>query len=660
LLVSTLLYRWYLFYILEFVTIRYLFYIVISTVLFTQTAVATPKLDPEQQRKLFIEAERLAYNPNSSALKELMEQLEGYPLKPYVELKTLSQFPFMANKKQIESFLAKYEFSPLDRPLRKKWLLYLAKQNQPELFSHFYRDMGNVTLNCSYADMLLQKDPSNAQAFELAENLWVVGQSQPNDCDELFSKWQKAGKRSSDLIWKRISLAADGGNHTLIPYLKTLMPQDQQYLGDLWLKVRRSPSQVSRLSNFPGKYPELETEILVYGLKRLISNNRDLALRSWEKLSSRFAFSLSQQKQISHRFAIFLALADHEQAEVWLEKATSLEPDAELLRWHLAHVLRQNNWQDALDVISLVPAASADDNVFQYWKAQAYDKVGAKELADVGLHKLAKQRHYYGFLASGKLSEMPSLNDNPLLIPKEEIDKVASLPAAQRAFEFRKLGRNLSARREWIFLQTQLTQKQKVTAAVLASQQGWHDQAIFGFSNAGYLDDLSRRFPMPFDSQLQSNAKKNNIDVAWAFAIVRRESSFMPDAASHAGALGLMQVMPGTARYLAKKKIRRNSLLNPNRNVALGTKYMRYLMDKMDNNAILATASYNAGWRRVQQWLPEKGNMPLDLWIETIPYKETRNYVKAVLAYQQIYSQHLGGSENLFKKLANMEIQPRS
>lgn len=641
-------------------TIRYLLCLVVATALFTQIVVAAPTFDREQQRILFLKAERLAYNPNSSAFKEIMEQLEGYPLKPYVELKTLSKFPFMANKKQIEGFLGKYGSSPLDRPLRKKWLVYLAKQNQPELFMHFYRDMGNVALNCTYAEMLLQKDSSNAEALKLAENLWVVGKSQPNDCDELFKTWQKAGKRTLELVWKRMSLAADGGNHTLIPYLKTLMPKEQQYLADLWLKVRRSPSQVSRLSNFPGKYPEKETEILVYGLQRLISNNRDLALRSWEKLSSKFAFSTSQQKQISHRFAIFLALADHEQAEVWLEKATSFEPDAELLRWHLAHVLRQKNWQDALDVISLVPANSADDNVFQYWKALAYEKVGAQKLADEGLHKLAKQRHYYGFLASGKLSEMPSLNDNPLLIPQEEIDKVASLPSAQRAFEFRKLGRNLSARREWFSLQGQLTDQQNVTAAVLASQQNWHDQAIFGFSKSGYLDDLSRRFPMPFDSQLQSNAKKNNIDVAWAYAIVRRESSFMPDAASHAGALGLMQVMPGTARYLAKKKIRRNSLFNPNRNVELGTQYMRYLMDKMDNNAILATASYNAGWRRVQQWLPEKGNMPLDLWIETIPYKETRNYVKAVLAYQQIYSQHLGGSENLFKKLATMEIQPKS
>lgn len=641
-------------------SIRYLLCFLIASSLFTQAVLATPTLDREQQRALFIKAERLAHNPNSSAFKKLMEQLEGYPLKPYVELRTLTKFPFMANKKQIESFLAKYESSPLDRPLRKKWLVYLAKQNQPELFSHFYRDMGNTPLNCTYAEILLQKDLTNAQAFELAENLWVVGKSQPNECDGLFKQWQKAGKRTSELVWKRLSLAADGGNHTLIPYLKTLLPKEQQYLADLWLEVRRSPSQVSRLSKFPAKYPEKETEILVYGLKRLISNDRDLALRSWEKLSSKFTFSAPQLKQISHRFAIFLALADHQQADVWLEKAANFEPDAELLRWHLAHVLRQRNWQQALDVINFVPEKIADGNVFQYWKARAYEKVGADELADKGLHKLAKQRHYYGFLASGQLSEMASLNDNPLLIAQGDLDELAALPAAQRAFEFRALGRNLSARREWIFLQSQLTKQQKITAAVVASQHNWHDQAIFGFSRSGYLDDLSRRFPMPFDSQLQSNAKKNNIDVAWAYAIVRRESSFMPDAASHAGALGLMQVMPGTARYLSKEKVKRNSLFNPNRNVELGTQYMRYLMDKMDNNPILATASYNAGWRRVQQWLPEKGNIPLDLWIETIPYKETRNYVKAVLAYQQIYRQHLGSSENLFKDLTTMQIRPKS
>jgi soluble lytic murein transglycosylase len=642
------------------VIIRYLFWLVIAAPVFMPGVLAAPKIEREQQRELFTKAQRLAHNPNSGTFKKMMNQLDDYPLKPYVELKTLSQFPFMANKIQIENFLVKYESSPLDRPLRKKWLAYLAKKNQNELFIHFYRDMGDTALNCKYAEILLLKDPTNIEALTLTKNLWVVGKSQPRGCDLLFKKWQKSGKRTSELVWKRMSLAADGGNHTLIPYLKTLLPKEQQYLADIWLKVRRSPSQVSRLSNFPAKYSKKETEILVYGLKRLISHNRDLALRSWEKLARKFTFSTPQQKQISHRFAIFLALADHEQAEVWLEKAINIEPDAELLRWHLAHELRQRDWQQVLNIIDFVPADVADENVFQYWKARAYEKVGAKKLADNGLKKLAENRHYYGFLASGKLSKKASLNDNPLHIAQGDMDELAAFPSAQRAFEFRQLGRDLSARREWNFLQSQLTQQQKVTAAVLASQKKWHDQAIFGFSETGYLDDLSRRFPMAFDSQLQYNAKKNNIDVAWAYAIIRRESSFMPDAASRSGALGLMQLLPSTARYLTNKSIKRNSLFNPNRNVELGTQYMRYLMDKMDNNPILVTASYNAGWRKVKQWLPEKENMPLDLWIETIPYKETRNYVKAVLAYQQIYSQHLGGDKNLFKELANMEIQPKS
>lgn len=649
-----------LFFILGLVTIRYLFWVLFVSLFFSQAASSQDQTDLAKQRKLFVKAEGLAHNPNSRAFKKLMSQLEGYPLKPYVELKTLSKFPFMANKSQIERFLSQHEFSPLDKPLRKKWLSYLAKQNQPALFRHFYRDVGSVTLRCKYAEILFEGESTQQQALIMAEQLWVVGKSQPKQCDWLFKQWSKLGKRSPEVVWKRLAKAADGGNHTLIPYLKTLLPAKQKYLADLWLKVRRSPSQVSRVSNFPHKIPELEQEILVYGLKRLISYDRDLALRSWDKLSAKFAFTKAQQRDVTQRFAVFLALADHKQARLWLEKASRFEADPELSRWHLAHVLRQNDWQHALDVINFAPDDIAQDNVFQYWQARAYEQLDAGELANKGLKTLSKQRHYYGFMASGQLSSAANLNNNPLLIAQAEIDELAMHPSAQRAFEFRALNRHVSARREWLFLRSQLTQQQKLTAAVLASQQGWHDQAIFGFSNAGYLDDLARRFPMPFDNQLQANAKKNNIDPAWAFAIARRESSFMPDAASGAGALGLMQVMPGTARYLAKKKVKKRALFDPATNVELGTQYMRYLLDKMDENRILATASYNAGWRRVKQWLPEKDNVPVDLWIETIPYKETRNYVKAVLAYQQIYSQHLGNDENLFKSLAKMEIEPES
>ncbi|MGJ8679992.1 transglycosylase SLT domain-containing protein [Paraglaciecola sp.] len=613
----------------------------------------------EQQRKIFAHAEGVAHNPKSKTYKRLMTQLEGYPLRPYIELKTLRKYPYMANRELIENFLEKHKFSPLDWPLRKKWLAYLAKQKQPAMFEHFYRDIGDTGLNCIHAENLLNNPKTEQEGLELASQYWVVGKSQPKACDPLFKKWKQAGKRTPEMVWQRLSLAADGGNHTLIPYLKTLLPENQKYLADLWLKVRRSPSQVSRVSNFPRKLKHLEQEILTYGLKRLVWRDRDLALRSWEKLSKRYDFTEEQLKAISHRFAVSLTLIDHDKAGMWLEKAGHYTPDNELARWHLAHLLRELSWQNALNMINSVPADVAADNIFEYWKARSYEQLNANELASASFKKLSQQRHYYGFLASGQLSQMANLNNKPLQPSKLELQAIAEHPAAQRALEFRALGRQVSARREWNFLQTQLTQEDKATAAVLANEKGWHDQAIFGFSKSGYLDDLARRFPMPFDVHLEFNAKKNNIDLAWAYAIVRRESSFMPDAASGVGALGLMQVMPGTARYLVKKTVSRSTLFNPEENVALGTRYMRYLMDKMYNNPILATASYNAGWRRVKKWLPESSPMPIDLWIETIPYKETRNYVKAVLAYKQIYSQHLGGKDNAFKDLAKMKISPK-
>ncbi|MFT4652881.1 MAG: soluble lytic murein transglycosylase [Patiriisocius sp.] len=142
-------------------------------------------------------------------------------------------------------------------------------------------------------------------------------------------------------------------------------------------------------------------------------------------------------------------------------------------------------------------------------------------------------------------------------------------------------------------------------------------------------------------------ANKNNIEPEWAFAIARRESSFMPDAVSPANARGLMQLLPSTAQYLEKRRISYRKLLDAETNAKLGNKYLRYLMDKLDNNRILVTASYNAGWRKVRQWLPEKEALASDIWVELIPYRETRNYVKAVTAFKQIYRAQLNNEVTL-------------
>lgn len=609
-----------------------------------------------EQRKLFVKAESFASKPKSSSYRIYQQQLKGYPLKPYIELKTLVAYPYLSNKDKIDRFLTTYENTPMDRPLRKRWLNYLARKDQQALFMHYYKDIGDSKLACRNLVFQLNRDGLTPKMVQRIESFWLVGKSQPKECDPAFKAWQSAGHRSAEHVWQRLSMAADGGKHTLIPYLKKLLPADQRYLADLWLKVRRAPSFVSRVSHFPGTHQEKEAQILSYGLSRLIWRDRALALKTFATVSKRFRFTPEQEQRIANKFATALVIEDHDKAEQWLERANKLEEDEELFRWHLAHILRHDNWQHAMDIIDMAPEPINEDLTFQYWQARAFEEMNAKPQAEQRFDQLADQRHYYGFLASGQLNRQPTIVDKPLMFSEGDLADVANHPAALRAHEFLKLKRYASARREWRYLQSVLGERQLLMAAVVADSWGWHDRAIFTFADAGYMDDVKRRFPMAYQDILVKKANDNNIDPAWAFAIARRESSFMVDANSSAGARGLMQLLPGTARYLAKKKIKSSSLYNPEQNADYGTRYLRYLMDKMDNNPVFATASYNAGWRRVKDWIPDKGSMPMDVWIETIPYKETRNYVKAVLAYRQIYTAQLGKSSNLFENLASMQV----
>ena len=184
----------------------------------------------------------------------------------------------------------------------------------------------------------------------------------------------------------------------------------------------------------------------------------------------------------------------------------------------------------------------------------------------------------------------------------------------------------------------------------------WYDRAIFTLAKVGYLNDVNLRFPLGFANDIKQYAGDQKINPAWAFAITRRESSFMPDANSPAGAKGLMQIMPGTAKQLARKTISNRYLFEAKNNIKLGTKYLRNLLDRHDGNQVLATAAYNAGPYRVKSWLKNAESLPADVWIETIPYKETREYVKSVLAYQQIYQHKVGQDASLFDQIIAMNI----
>ncbi|WP_159816763.1 transglycosylase SLT domain-containing protein [Colwellia sp. 20A7] len=607
------------------------------------------------QQKNFIKAEKLVNKSGSAQYQVLYNQLHYYSLQPYLDQQRLMNKMSLSDAKEISQFLDKYQGTPLDWSLRKKWLTYLANKKQGALYLKDYSLTSNAALVCHQLNFSLQSGVSESEVLPKVTKLWVVGKSQDKACDSLFERWQKAGYRTNDIIWQRISLAADGGKHTLIPYLTKLLPPEQQYLGRLWHKVRRDPSMASKFKNFPNKSAR-EVEILTYGFKRLIWHSPDIAIRSYNKAKLIFTFTKDQQQQITEKFAVALSSKNHHAAQLWLDKLDVNVLSDSILQRRLSQALKKNDWDQLIIDLAQLPKKHKNDLKWKYWYARALIETNANEPGILLLQELANKRHYYGFLAASYLKKPVNLQNKPLEFSLAEKKQVISYPAAKRAFEFHSLGRHHQARSEWNYLLKKLSNREQLIAAKIANENQWFDRTIFTLVSAGYLDDVDLRFPKAFDKEINFYAKAEKIAPSWAFAIARRESSFMKDAHSPVGAKGLMQLMPNTAKSLKKGRVNNSYLLNAENNIELGTKYLKILLGKNNGNQLLATASYNAGPYRVSTWVNNIESIPADIWIETIPYKETRNYVKSVLAYQEIYQHKPGQVSELFEKVINMTI----
>jgi len=626
-----------------------------------QATMQQAEAENAEQRKIFKKAEKYLHQPKSKKYQRLYKQLNGYALQPYLYQRSLIKNLNVKNEPLIETFLHKHKGTPLDWPLRKAWLRYIAKnkklskKQRAKMFLKSFKPTSNAELTCQQLEYRLITGLPESVVLPQVTKLWLVGKSQVKACNGLFKRWKKAGYQTQSLVWQRIELAADGGKHTLLPYLTKLLNKNERYLGSLWHKVRRDPAYITRLSHFPKKSAK-EAQIMLYGLKRLIWRDPNRALRTYKKAQQAFKFSYHQQQKIMAKFAVALSAKSHKLAQIWLDKVSEEYLTKSMVQWRLTALLKQQDWSTLITELKALPKQHKDGLQWKYWYARALISTNEKQRGELLLAQLANERHYYGFLAASYLQAPVNLQNKPLTISLAEKKHVLDNAAAKRAFELFYLERYNQARREWNYWLSTLTNRQKLIASKVANDRGWFDRAIFTLSKVGYLDDVELRFPKAYSEKIHQFANKHKINPAWAFAITRRESSFMEDAHSSAGARGLMQLMPATARKLKRGKVTNHSLLNANTNIALGTKYLKELLVKNKGNQVLATASYNAGPYRVKRWLKKAKKLPADIWIETIPYKETRNYVKSVLAYQEIYQHQPGKVSSIFDDVVNMTI----
>lgn len=600
-----------------------------------------------QQRRLFQDAEQALKKRQIGRYRKLARKLHDYPLYPYLEYRELVRRLSRARPAEIDAFLKKNADTPLAARLQQKWLRVLARQGKWQLLARQEVPVrSGRSLQCSYSRALLETGQTD-KAYRRVQRLWLTGRSLPRSCDVPLKAWRASGKLTDDLVWQRIRLAMQRGNVRLARHLARDLPKSEQFWVNIWAKVRRDPVYILKVNDHFADKPHASLDwITVYGLRRLARKDPLLAAESWQKLRKTREFSVSDQERIERRLALALLQEREPAAREWLRTLNLSHFDDRVISLHFFSALQDQDWDTALGWLERLEPDQQHTARWRYWRGRVLEGMGHLEEAREVYLLNGENRGYYSFLAADRAGYRYNFTSRPLIYKANDLAGLQALPPIRRARELYALDRQADARREWNHAMERLSRPQLLKAAKLADEWGWHDRAIATLARARYWDDLELRFPLAHQKQVLTQAKRQKVNPAWAFAIIRQESAFTADARSHAGAMGLMQLMPRTARRVARsmklRPPRYYDLLKIDTNIRLGVRYLKKVQDRNQGHPVLATAAYNAGQRRVIKWLPEQGQVAADIWIETVPFRETRDYLKRVMTYTVIYEQRLG------------------
>lgn len=583
-----------------------------------------------EQRESFLKAESLLKKGREADFLTQMNGLKDYAMYPYLQYRWLKNN--LNKEKEIKVFLSTYKDSRYAEILRDKWLAAAAKQGQWQKVVEFYEPSRKTAAQCYY-HLARYKTGEKQAALAEAKALWLKPRSQPPACNGLFAVFKKSSLFSQDLVWQRFLAALDKGkkkNLRLAGYLVKQMSSANKKRAQLCLKIR----QMSR--------------------KKLNS-----AIKKWESEKHNFKNDTDTTDFVEKRLGLVLAYRGQPSSSYkYLSKLTN--PDAEARKWRVRSALRIQDWQKVVASLNNLSTEEKQEEKWRYWQARASEQTGEKTKAKALFTELAKERSYYGFASADKMKTAYQLNDNPIVVDAKAVDKLKQKAEFKMVKELFALGRKKQAKWDWWFTVKRLDIEGIKAASKLAQGWGMTQTAVFTIAKAKYWDDMDLRFPILFKEQIHAQAKKQNLEPAMVFGLIRQESVFDELAGSHVGARGLMQIMPATGRVIARElgeKWRSASVLyDPETNLRYGTYYYKQQLDRFDGQLALAAAGYNAGPHRVTKWRPSKP-MAMDIWIETIPFDETRKYVSIVLANVLIYQQRLKRG-NLKMKDFLSKVQP--
>jgi soluble lytic murein transglycosylase len=571
----------------------------------------------------------------------------GHPLYGWVEYAQLRHDLATVPTARASRFLADHDREAVGQAFRELWLAETARREDwPAFRAAWSPAIRSTTLRCAELEARQATGATDAQWIADAQALWrSSGKSLPESCDTPFAILASKGGLPPALRWERIDKAAGEWNAGVMrSAAQGLPPADAALAMDY-------ASFVDAVSDRALAWPKTERSrwIASQGLARLGKADPDDAEAQLPKFAQALGFTEADRGRVLYQVALWTVASYGPASARRLAAVPDPAYDGRLHEWQVREALARSDWRAALAAIRRMPDAQRSDSRWTYFEARLLELTGDKAAARAAYLRAAREPQFHGWLAADRVGQPYALCPWQPAEDAAAKSAVARDPAIVRAMALYRIDRNAWAQREWDDALGRFDDTQRRLAVEVAQGNGWFDRAVFALGRTPEeLRLYTLRFPLHHDQAIRREAKKNALDPAWMAAEIRAESVFNPEARSPANALGLMQLLPGTAMAVARRIgvpwTGADSLYDPETNITLGTAYMRQLLDTYGGQPYFAIAGYNAGPAPMLRWQSQRPGMDPDFWIETISYKETREYVARVLAFSTIYDWRLNGN----------------
>ena len=593
-------------------------------------------------------------------LARQLEAARGNVLEPYVEYWLLQLRLQEVDSAEPRDFLARHAGSYLADKLRGEWLKVLGKRREWDVFDAEYPPLVQPDQEITCYALQNRLRLADLGALEEARPLWFAASELPESCVPVMEQLIADRRLGPDDIWERLRRLVEVKKLSAAKTTATYLPAQQAPAAKTLEAVVGNP--VRHLALLPDTFASSRQgrEMALLAVQRTARNDPVQAARLWEGIKDRF--SAADRSYAYGQLGWMGALKHLPEATDWYALAGKAPLSDEQLAWKARAALRALDWAMVQEAIERMPRAMQAQPDWVYWLARAHAAGGRQEEARALYQRIAGQPNFYGNLSDDELGRPIVLPPRAQKPSGETVKAIAALPGIRRALALFELDMRIEGIREWNWTVRGMDDASLLAAAELANRQDIYDRAINTADRTQALHDYSMRYLAPFREHVEPKARALQLDAGWVYGLMRQESRFITNAKSVVGAKGLMQLMPKTARWVAKKigmkDFHPSRVQDTDTNVTLGTNYLKMVLDDLDSHPVLASAAYNAGPGRARRWRDVK---PIEgaIYAETIPFNETRDYVKKVMSNAVYYSALFDGQPQSLKTRLGT-IQPKN